>query len=242
MLSVATSQPHKNLLRLIEAFAIVRAANDRIRLVLVGGAGQAQAQLGAAVEEAGIGDAVSFTGWLGDRELDGVYAGAELFVYPSLCEGFGLPLLEAMERDVPVLSSRATSLPEVGGNAVAYVDAASVPELARELGRLLDDPARRAPARRGGSPGSSRVQPGARGARDARELRARAGLAIGLEHEVGAPRPGVEGRSFASEVAEPSRQRLVVRAPAPRAGERLDIERVDEQAGITRELLGRRPE
>jgi glycosyltransferase involved in cell wall biosynthesis len=143
VLSVATSQPHKNLLRLIEAFAIVRASNDRIRLVLVGGAGQAQAELGAAVEEAGIREAVSFTGWLGDRELDGVYAGAELFVYPSLCEGFGLPLLEAMERDVPVLSSSATSLPEVGGNAVAYVDAASVPELARELGRLLDDPARR---------------------------------------------------------------------------------------------------
>jgi glycosyltransferase involved in cell wall biosynthesis len=143
VLSVATSQPHKNLLSLIEAFALVRQANDGIRLVLVGGAGQAQAQLGAAVEEAGIGEDVSFTGWLGDRELDGVYAGAELFVYPSLCEGFGLPLLEAMERDVPVLSSNATSLPEVGGNAVAYVDARSVSALALELGRLLDDPGRR---------------------------------------------------------------------------------------------------
>jgi glycosyltransferase involved in cell wall biosynthesis len=144
VLSVATSQPHKNLLRLIEAFVSVRAVHAETRLVLVGGAGQAQAQLGAAVREAGISDAVTFTGWLGDRELDAIYAGAELFVYPSLCEGFGLPLLEAMERDVPVLSSNATSLPEVGGDAVAYVDARSVPKLALELERLLGDATRRA--------------------------------------------------------------------------------------------------
>jgi glycosyltransferase involved in cell wall biosynthesis len=144
VLSVATSQPHKNLERLIEAFAEVRAGRPDVRLVLVGGAGQAQARLTAAADAAGIAGAVSFTGWVDDRTLDAVYAGAELFVYPSLCEGFGLPLLEAMERGVPVLSSQATSLPEVGGDAVEYVDARSVAELAASLGRLLDDPGRRA--------------------------------------------------------------------------------------------------
>jgi glycosyltransferase involved in cell wall biosynthesis len=144
VLSVATSQPHKNLRRLIEAFARVLERRPGVRLVLVGGAGQAQAQLAEAAAGAGISEAVSFTGWIDDRTLDAVYAGAELFVYPSLCEGFGLPLLEAMERDVPVLSSRATSLPEVGGDAVEYVDATSVDELAGAIGRLLADPARRA--------------------------------------------------------------------------------------------------
>jgi glycosyltransferase involved in cell wall biosynthesis len=144
VLSVATSQPHKNLLRLIEAYASVRDSHPDVRLVLVGGAGQAQAQLAGAAQAAGIGDAVTFTGWVDDRTLDAIYAEAELFAYPSLCEGFGLPLLEAMERDVPVLSSRATSLPEVGGDAAAYVDARSVPGLALALQRLLDDPARRA--------------------------------------------------------------------------------------------------
>jgi glycosyltransferase involved in cell wall biosynthesis len=144
VLSVATSQPHKNLQRLIEAFARVRTARPETRLVLVGGAGQAQAQLEAAAAQAGISDAVTFTGWVGDRALDAVYAGAELFVYPSLCEGFGLPLLEAMQRAVPVLSSDATSLPEVGGDAVELVDARNVDELGASMLRLLEDPARRA--------------------------------------------------------------------------------------------------
>jgi glycosyltransferase involved in cell wall biosynthesis len=144
VLSVATSQPHKNLGRLIESFAQVRAQHPETGLVLVGGAGQAQAQLAAAAAQAGLAEAVSFTGWVDDRTLDAVYAGAELFVYPSLCEGFGLPLLEAMERSVPVLSSRATSLPEVGGAAVEYADATRVDELARALSRLLGDPGRRA--------------------------------------------------------------------------------------------------
>jgi glycosyltransferase involved in cell wall biosynthesis len=144
VLSVATSQPHKNLGRLIESFAQVRAQRAETGLVLVGGAGQSQAQLAQAAAQAGIEGAVRFTGWVDDRTLDAVYAGAELFVYPSLCEGFGLPLLEAMERSVPVLSSRATSLPEVGGDAVEYADATSVDDLARALRHLLEDPRRRA--------------------------------------------------------------------------------------------------
>ncbi len=143
LLSVATSQPHKNLLRLVDAFALVRAQRPEIRLVLVGGAGQAQAELAASAARAGVAEAVTFTGWIDDRTLDAIYAAAELFVYPSLCEGFGLPLLEAMERAVPVLSSRATSLPEVGGDAVEYVDAERVPDLAGSLLRLLGDPDRR---------------------------------------------------------------------------------------------------
>jgi glycosyltransferase involved in cell wall biosynthesis len=72
-------------------------------------------------------------------------------VYPSLYEGFGLPLLEAMQRGVPVLSSRSTSLPEVGGEAVDYVDAADPAALAAALLRLARDPGRRAALARAGA-------------------------------------------------------------------------------------------
>ena len=143
--------------------------------MLVGGAGQAQAELAASATRAGVADAVSFTGWIDDRTLDAIYAAAELFVYPSLCEGFGLPLLEAMERGVPVVSSRATSLPEVGGDAVEYVDAARIRrDLAASLLRLLGDPGRRAQLVASGLRQHARFTWRRTARRDARELRARA--------------------------------------------------------------------
>jgi glycosyltransferase involved in cell wall biosynthesis len=87
---------------------------------------------------------VVLAGRVDDPTLDALYAGAGLFVYPSLCEGFGMPLLEAMQRRVPVLSSDAASLPEVGGDAVAYVDAREPAAMATAMTALLADPARRA--------------------------------------------------------------------------------------------------
>lgn len=144
LLAVATTQPHKNLDGLIEAMRLLRPARPGLRLVLVGAAGTADESLRRRAADAGVGDVVSFAGRVDDETLDALYRGAALFVYPSLYEGFGLPLLEAMERDVPVLSSQSTSLPEVGGDAVAYVDARSPQALATQIGLLLDDPDRRA--------------------------------------------------------------------------------------------------
>jgi glycosyltransferase involved in cell wall biosynthesis len=144
ILSVATTQPHKNLDGLIEAMRILGTDRPAQRLVLVGAAGTADAGLRRRVAEAGLDRSILFGGRVNDETLDALYRGAALFVYPSLYEGFGFPLLEAMQRGVAVLSSEATSLPEVGGDAVAYVDARSPAAIASEIGRLLDDPERRA--------------------------------------------------------------------------------------------------
>jgi glycosyltransferase involved in cell wall biosynthesis len=143
VLSVATTAPHKNLGTLIRACAAARGARPDLRLVLVGGAGMADHTIRQDVARAGLSDAVVLAGRVDDRTLDALYAGAGLFAYPSLCEGFGMPLLEAMQRGVPVLSSDAASLPEVGGDAVAYVDARAPGPMAEAISALLGDPDRR---------------------------------------------------------------------------------------------------
>ena len=143
VLSVATTQRHKNLAALIEAFAQARRAEPDLTLALVGAAGRADATLRAAIVRAGLADAVALCGRVDDATLDALYARAQLFVYPSLYEGFGLPLLEAMERGVPVLSSDATSLPEVGGEACEFVDARRPEAIAQAIVDLAGDGERR---------------------------------------------------------------------------------------------------
>jgi len=153
LLTVAAALPHKNLTRLLRALA---ALPGEPALVLVGHAGREQPRLAALAAELGLGGRVRFTGWVTDADLEGLYALARLFVYPSLHEGFGLPVLEAMRRGVPVACADATSLPEVAGDAAAYFDGADERAIAATLRRLLDDPAaaselaRRGPARAAG--------------------------------------------------------------------------------------------
>lgn len=138
VLSVAAALPHKNLDRLLDAFARLRAEPAPV-LVMTGHAGRRTAELAARMRSLGIEDRVRLTGWLEDEEVEGLYRLAAVFAYPSLHEGFGMPVLEAMRRGVPVLSSDATSLPEVAGDAAVLVDARSVDALAGGLGRLLAD-------------------------------------------------------------------------------------------------------
>jgi glycosyltransferase involved in cell wall biosynthesis len=83
---------------------------------------------------------VRLLGFVSDEELAALYARCELFAYPSLYEGFGLPVLEAMQAGAAVVTSRTSSLPEVGGDAVAYVDPLDVRDIAAALERLLRDP------------------------------------------------------------------------------------------------------
>ena len=93
---------------------------------------------------------VRLTGYVDDATLDGLLAGAELLVHPSLYEGFGLVVLEAMARGTPVLAARATALPETGADAAAYFDPADPGDLRRQLLALLQDGAHRSElARRG---------------------------------------------------------------------------------------------
>jgi alpha-1,3-rhamnosyl/mannosyltransferase len=143
VLSAATLEPRKNLPRLIEAFAALPdAVRDAHELVLVGSRGWQSAALDASLERHR--HLVHALGFVSDEDLATLYAGAKVVAYMSLNEGFGLPVLEAMAAGAPVLTSDRSSLPEVGGDAVAYADPTSVPAIRDALAALLGDHARRA--------------------------------------------------------------------------------------------------
>jgi glycosyltransferase involved in cell wall biosynthesis len=142
VLTVAAKRPHKNLDRLLEAFAQVET--DAL-LVVPGFETAFESELRARA-----GDRVRFVGWLDDEMLDGLYRAATCFVLPSLAEGFGLPVLEAMARGTPVTCSLASSLPEVGGDAALYFDPLDLGAIATALGQLLREPELRARLREAG--------------------------------------------------------------------------------------------
>jgi glycosyltransferase involved in cell wall biosynthesis len=141
LLFVGNIKPNKNLGLLLRAFASIQ---DRIpfRLVLAGRMkGLGTADDAVLQQAASLGDRVRFTGEIDDAALQSLYAGAAALVLPSLYEGFGLPLLEAMQLGCPVLASAAASLPEVGGDAALYFDPHSVSDLAACLLQVSDSTA-----------------------------------------------------------------------------------------------------
>jgi glycosyltransferase involved in cell wall biosynthesis len=109
-------------------------------LVMVGHAGRDAERLQARAAALGLGERVRMTGWVEDADLEGLYRLAGAFVYPSLHEGFGMPVLEAMHRGVPTACADATSLPEVAGDAALLFDPRSVDAIAAAVSRLLGDP------------------------------------------------------------------------------------------------------
>ena len=144
VLCVSAALAHKNLTRLIDAFTAVAGERDAV-LVLVGhGGGAGATELQAHAAAAGIADRVILTGWIEQPELEGLYRIARVFAYPSLLEGFGLPILEAMDRGLPVACANSSSLPEVGGDAAEYFDPRDTQAIARTVIHLLTDDARRA--------------------------------------------------------------------------------------------------
>jgi len=145
LISLGTLHPRKNLVRLLEAFALARReARLPHRLALVGQVGFRGEEVVAAIGRLGLGDAVALTGYVPAAELPLLLGAADALAFPSLHEGFGLPVLEAMACDVPVLAANTSSLPEVVGNAGLLVDPLDVPGMALALGRLLTDAALRA--------------------------------------------------------------------------------------------------
>jgi glycosyltransferase involved in cell wall biosynthesis len=140
VLSLSAKRPHKNLLALIGALALI-PLERRPLLVLPGYPTAHEAVLREHARVLGVEDHVRFLGWLSAEELEGLWSLAAAFVYPSLYEGFGLPVLEAMARGVPVACSNASSLPEVAGDAALMFDPHDLTAIAAALERLLSDPA-----------------------------------------------------------------------------------------------------
>ncbi len=135
MLFVGTLEPRKNVVRLIEAYA--RLPKERPPLVLVGGKGWLYEQIFAQVEALNLSGQVHFAGYVLAGDLPLWYNAADLFVYPSLYEGFGLPPLEAMACGTAVITSTASSLPEVVGKAGLAVDPTDTEALATAMGQML---------------------------------------------------------------------------------------------------------
>jgi len=144
LLAVAGEAPSKNLPRLIEAFARLRhRGHDALELRIVGVSAAHHAHFMALAESKGAADAVRFEGFLSIEALRAMYCQATLFVMPSLYEGFGIPLLEAMASGAPVVCSRSTSLPEVAGEAGWFFDPRDVDAIATTLALALCDDAER---------------------------------------------------------------------------------------------------
>jgi glycosyltransferase involved in cell wall biosynthesis len=138
VLSLSAKRPHKNLLALIAALARL-PAEGRPVLVLPGYHTAHERELRERAGALGLEGDVRFPAWVSVSELEGLWAVAQAFVFPSLYEGFGLPVLEAMARGVPVACSNTSSLPEVAGDAALLFDPHDVPAIAAALARLLVD-------------------------------------------------------------------------------------------------------
>jgi glycosyltransferase involved in cell wall biosynthesis len=138
VLSVSAKRPHKNLARLIAALALV-PPEERPLLVLPGYPTPHEAELREQAERAGVAGDVLFLGWVSAGELEALHRAAAFTVFPSLYEGFGLPVLEAMARGVPVATSERGSLREVAGDAALLFDPEDERSIADAMRRLLRD-------------------------------------------------------------------------------------------------------
>lgn len=138
VLSLSAKRPHKNLLALIGALARI-APQERPVLVLPGYPTAYELELRARARALDLDADVRFPPWVSAEELEGLWSIASASVFPSLYEGFGLPVLEAMARGVPVASSNASSLPEVAGDAALLFDPRDEAAMAAALVRLLSD-------------------------------------------------------------------------------------------------------
>lgn len=138
VLHVGTLQPRKNIPMLLDAFA--RIPDPALQLVLVGGKGWLYDEIFQRVEALGLGSRVRFTGYVPEQDLPLWYNAADLFAFPSLYEGFGMPVVEAMACGTPVIAARTSSIPEAAGDAAALFDPRNVDELADRMATVLNHP------------------------------------------------------------------------------------------------------
>jgi glycosyltransferase involved in cell wall biosynthesis len=142
ILSLSAIQPRKNLVRLIGAYSLLRRLRPQgklPKLVLAGKRGWLDSEVFRAAEQSEFGKDILFIGYVPEPDLPALFSGAVGFVYPSFFEGFGLPVLEAMQCGVPVIAGNCTSIPEVAGDGALLVDPFNTEALGYALERLIDD-------------------------------------------------------------------------------------------------------
>jgi glycosyltransferase involved in cell wall biosynthesis len=139
VLTVSAKKANKNLVRLIRAMSVVIASRPAAVLVIPGNPTRHERELRTLAHELGLSANVVFPEYVDARDLEGLYELADCFVFASINEGFGIPILEAMRRGVPVACSRASALPEVAGDAALYFDPYDVEDIGRTLVGLLSD-------------------------------------------------------------------------------------------------------
>jgi glycosyltransferase involved in cell wall biosynthesis len=137
VLTVAQVRRYKNITRLVEALGVLEA--DDVTLVVCGAPSEHSAELQALAKRLGVGPRLRLTGWVTDADLEGLYRIADCVALPSLSEGFGLPVLEAMSRGVPVACSNAGALREVAGDAARLFDPHDARGIGAAIGSLLAD-------------------------------------------------------------------------------------------------------
>jgi len=143
ILFVGTLQPRKNIVRLIEAFSLIinhKSSVGDLSLVIVGKKGWQYEDILNAPKKYGVEDRVKFLDSISDEDLPSLYKNALCFVLPSLYEGFGLPILEAMQYGCPVAASNVSSLPEAGGDAALYFDPENVEDIRKNLESIIQNP------------------------------------------------------------------------------------------------------
>jgi len=144
VLAVGTIQPRKNLARLIQAFEQLAAQDRDLQLVFCGATGWQGESILRRARSSPFRERIIHLGYLPDTEMASLYSAAAVFAFPSLYEGFGLPMLEAMACGTPVIAAKRSALPEVGGGATLLVDPLDCESIADGIDRLLHDTAQRA--------------------------------------------------------------------------------------------------
>ncbi len=139
ILYAAASLPHKNHARLFEALRILKEQGERIKLVLIGARDKGYDAIAETIEKMDLKTDVIFTGWLPFEDIPPIYCASDTFVFPSLNEGFGIPVIEAMACGVPVVCSNIEPLPEVAGNAAFFIDPYDPASIANGISTVNSD-------------------------------------------------------------------------------------------------------
>ncbi len=138
IIAFSSPSPHKNIENLLFAFKILLNKFDNLKMVLVGHQNKSEVLM-EVIKTEGLTDSVVFTGYVPNDEVNPLIAGAKVFVFPSYYEGFGIPILDAQMCKVPIASSNAGSLPEVGGKSVRYFDPKSPKEMANAIATFFEN-------------------------------------------------------------------------------------------------------